>query len=106
MSLPVDAHLPDRVPHRLPVGSTYVVEGYGGENGGLRVIARYLLLPNGQRINVPAELSKLAPELSKPARPARRRTLAARGKRHTKRSQTAGRPASKRKKFAGRRGTA
>jgi len=106
MSFPVNPELPDRVPQRLPVGSSYVVEGFGGEDGNLRVIARYLLLPNGRRINVPAELSKLAPELSKPARPARRRTLAVRRKSHTKRSDAKSGSATQRKKFARRRGTA
>jgi hypothetical protein len=50
-----------RLPERFPVGATYVVEGFGGGNGDLRVIARYVVLPGGQRINVPAELSVPAP---------------------------------------------
>ena len=54
-------HLPNRVPRRLPIGARYVVEGYGGAEGNLRVIARYLLLPDGQRINVPPDLSRAAP---------------------------------------------
>jgi hypothetical protein len=45
--------LPGRVPRRFPVGTTYVVEGYGGEQGHLRVISRYVVLPGGHRINVP-----------------------------------------------------
>jgi hypothetical protein len=61
MNLPMD-HLSRRVPRRLPIGAKYVVEGYGGEQGNLRVIARYLLLPDGHRINVP-------PDLSRPASP-------------------------------------
>ena len=39
-----------RLPHRFPVGATYVVEGYGGEEGHLRALRR---LPGGRRINVP-----------------------------------------------------
>ena len=35
----------------------YVVEGYGGEEGNLRVTARYVVLPGGQRINVPAGIA-------------------------------------------------
>jgi hypothetical protein len=41
-----------RLPRRFPVGAKYVVEGYGGAEGQLRVIARYVVLPGGQRINV------------------------------------------------------
>jgi hypothetical protein len=48
---------PTRLPTRFPVGATYVVEGYGGEEGNFRVIARYVVLPGGRRINVPADLS-------------------------------------------------
>jgi hypothetical protein len=38
--------LPKHLPRRFPVGATYVVdEGYGGEDGDLRVISRYVVLP-------------------------------------------------------------
>ena len=47
-----------QLPRRFPVGATYVVEGFGGGEGDLRVIARYVVLPSGQRIHVPAILSK------------------------------------------------
>jgi hypothetical protein len=54
-------HMVSRLPER-PVGATYVVEGFGGEEGNFRVIARYIVLPGGHRINVPADLSSpLAP---------------------------------------------
>ena len=33
------------LPRRFPVGAKYVVEGYGGEKGNLRLIARYVVLP-------------------------------------------------------------
>jgi hypothetical protein len=46
-----------RLPKRFPVGSTYVVEGHGGEDGHLRVFSRYVVLPNGQRINLGADLA-------------------------------------------------
>ena len=55
MGLPID-HLSSRLPRRFPVGAKYVVEGYGGDVGNLRVIARYVVLPGGRRINVPADL--------------------------------------------------
>jgi hypothetical protein len=44
-----------RLPKRFPVGTTYVVEGRGGEDGKLRVFSRYVVLPNGQRINLGAD---------------------------------------------------
>jgi hypothetical protein len=46
------SHKPTRLPKRLPIGTTYVVEGRGGENGDLRVFSRYLVLPGGERINL------------------------------------------------------
>jgi hypothetical protein len=57
MGLPID-RLSSRLPRRFPVGAKYVVEGYGGEEGNLRLIARYVVLPGGRRINVPADLSQ------------------------------------------------
>jgi hypothetical protein len=41
-----------RLPKRFPVGSTFVVEGCGVEDGHLRVFSRYVVLPGGRRINV------------------------------------------------------
>ncbi len=51
-----------KLPQRLPVGSTYVIEGYGGEKGALRVTSRYLVLPGGRRIDVSA-MSTRSPAL-------------------------------------------
>jgi hypothetical protein len=45
----------DRLPKSFPVGARYVVEGRGGETGDLRVFSRYVVLPNGQRINLAAD---------------------------------------------------
>jgi hypothetical protein len=42
------------LPKRFPIGTTYVVEGSGGENGHLRVFSRYVVLPGGQRIDLGA----------------------------------------------------
>ena len=60
MNLPVNG-LPKRLPHRFPVGATYVVEGYGGEDGDLRVISRYVVLPSGRRIDVPGAVRPPVP---------------------------------------------
>jgi len=81
MGLPID-RLSSRLPRRFPVGARYVVEGYGGEKGNLRVIARYVVLPRGRPINIPAA------NLSRPASP---RPLAFRRSSNPKRSQTKGR---------------
>lgn len=87
------------VPRRLPVGATYVVEGFGGGEGKLRVIARYLLLPDGNRINVPVDVSR-------PTSVRAPRTQAARRPSHAKRSQPKRRSRRVREKFSARRGTA
>ena len=49
-------HKPNRLPTRFPVGTTYVVEGSGGEHGELRVFSRYVVLPGGRRINLADDL--------------------------------------------------
>ena len=54
MRLPIDRQSAP-LPKRFPVGARYVVEGRGGENGHLRVVSRYVVLPGGQRINVPSD---------------------------------------------------
>jgi hypothetical protein len=86
--------LQDRLPRRFPVGATYVVEEYGGDDGDLRVIARYIVLPGGRRIDVPVDVSLPAP-----------RALAFRRPATAKRSQAKGRSARSRKKITRRRGT-
>jgi len=58
MRLPVDRQF-SPLPKRFPVGARYVVEGRGGEDGHLRVVSRYVVLPGGQRINVPSDLGQL-----------------------------------------------
>ena len=94
MSMPT-SHVVSRLPERLPVGATYVVEGFGGEEGNFRVIARYIMLPGGHRINVPADL--LSPQAP--------RAVAFRRRASTKKSQPKTRAASRSKKIAARRGT-
>ncbi len=95
MDLPL-GRLQGRLPQRFPVGASYVVEGYGGDDGDLRVIARYVVLPGGRRINVPADAAPTALR----AIAFRRRSA------NAKRSQAKKHSAHRRKKFARRRGTA
>ena len=53
----------------LPVGATYVVEGHGGEDGDLQVSSRYVVLPTGHRINVPADFEQSSsPRMAPPRR--------------------------------------
>jgi len=91
MGLPIN-RLPHRLPRRFPIGATFVLEGYGGGEGNLRVIARYVVLPDGQRINVPAFSLQSLP-----------RALAFRRRPGSKRSAKARTEAAK--KYPGRRGT-
>src|SRR3984893_2789091 len=75
MRLPVDRQS-NPLPKRFPVGARYVVEGRGGEDGHLRVVSRYVVLPGGQRINVPSDPGQ-PPGLSAHApRPKRARSRA------------------------------
>jgi hypothetical protein len=89
------SHMVSRLPERLPVGATYVVEGFGGDEGNFRVIARYIVLPGGHRINVPADVSS----------PPAPRAVAFRRRASTKKSEPKTRTASRTKKIARRRGT-
>jgi hypothetical protein len=85
---------PTRLPRRFPVGAKYVVEGYGGEEGNFRVIARYVVLPGGRRINVPPDISAPQP-----------RALAFRRRTNAKQSAPKSQPVRNDKKIAARRGT-
>jgi hypothetical protein len=78
------------LPNRLPVGASYVVEGRSGKNGRFQVSSRYVVLPGGRRINVPADFGQ-AGALPRP-----------RASRTTRRVEIA-RPAAK--KVLGRTGT-
>ncbi len=83
-----------RLPQQFPIGATYVVEGYGGETGNLRVISRYVVLPDGRRINVPADMGL----------PVTPRRLARRRNRLQRKAKS--RASGARKKFLARTGTA
>jgi hypothetical protein len=41
-----------RLPSRLPVGTKFVVEGEDAADGGVRIVARYLVYPDGTRLNL------------------------------------------------------
>jgi hypothetical protein len=91
-------HKANRLPKRFPVGTTYVVEGRGGEDGDLRVFSRYVVLPDGQRINLGADLGG-----STASRARRART---RGDTQAQKTQSSGkRPATRSKKILANGGT-
>ena len=60
MSVSTDCHIRN-LPKRLPAGTVYVVEGCGGHHGKLRVSSRYVVMPSGQRVEIPAELDRTQP---------------------------------------------
>jgi hypothetical protein len=72
-----------RLPDRFPVGSKYVVEGCGGGDGNLRVFSRYIVMPDGRRIDLPTDF----------ARPTRQRTRFRRHRDSQPNARPAGRPA-------------
>jgi hypothetical protein len=41
-----------RLPNRVPVGTRYVIEGEPGQEGELNIISRYLVFPDGTRLNL------------------------------------------------------
>jgi hypothetical protein len=45
---------PADLPSRFPVGTRYVVEGEDGKDGALRIVARYLIYPDGTRVDLTA----------------------------------------------------
>jgi hypothetical protein len=47
----------DRLPSRFPVGTRYVIEGRGGDDGRLRIHLRYLEFPDGRHVDLPIDLA-------------------------------------------------
>jgi hypothetical protein len=41
-----------KLPARFPVGTRYIIEGKPGTAGKLRVVTRYVLMPNGVRYDL------------------------------------------------------
>ncbi len=41
-----------RLPSRFPVGTHYIVEGEPAASGRLRIVARYVIMPNGKRYDL------------------------------------------------------
>ena len=70
-----DSHNPRGLPKKFPIGTTYVVEGRGGEAGALQVYSRYVVLPGGKRINLvdDSKAKAAGPASPHPRRPGRAR---------------------------------
>lgn len=41
-----------RLPSRFPTGTRFVVEGEDAAGGRMRIVARYLVYPDGTRVNL------------------------------------------------------
>jgi hypothetical protein len=52
--------LQPRLPSRFPVGTRYILEGEPGIGGKLRIVSRYVVMPNGRRYDLmtPAERAR------------------------------------------------
>jgi hypothetical protein len=93
------------LPKRFPVGAKYVIEVRpGGEPADSRVLSRYVELPGGRRINVPADLNRSPSPRALPAQ----RLAAKPPAKHAKVATAAGggpRKLAGPRKFAARAGT-
>lgn len=96
MHLPA-SRSPSELPKQFPIGTTYVVEGRGGEHGSLRVFSRYVVLPGGQRINLTDDSTA---NLVRPSSPRTRRQRARTGSRTLRKA-----PVARTKKIAASAGT-
>jgi hypothetical protein len=61
-----------RLPKHFPAGTVYVVEGCGGQHGRLEVSSRYVVMPSGQRLEIPMEFGNPVPMRSRHGRRLRR----------------------------------
>ncbi|EJW13042.1 hypothetical protein A33M_0868 [Rhodovulum sp. PH10] len=50
---PKDGDAAAALPRRFPVGTRLVVEGEPDPHGVLRIVQRYLVMPNGRRFDLP-----------------------------------------------------
>lgn len=48
-----------RLPSRFPAGTKFVVEGEDAADGGTRIVARYLVYPDGRQVNLLAGAPRL-----------------------------------------------
>jgi len=48
-----------RLPSRFPAGTKFVVEGEDAAHGGVRIVKRYLVYPDGRQVNLLAVAPRL-----------------------------------------------
>ena len=60
MGLPRD-HQCRPLPKQFPAGTVYVVEGRSGQYGQFRVFSRYIVMPSGRKLEIPADQDKAHP---------------------------------------------
>jgi hypothetical protein len=60
MSLPSGRQC-NRLPKHFPAGTVYVVEGCGGQYGRLRISSRYIVMPSGRKLEIPADFDRVSP---------------------------------------------
>ena len=57
-----------RIPKRVPVGTKYIIEGKSRGPGQVQVFSRYLVFPDGRRLELPADRPPAAsPRRRRPA---------------------------------------
>lgn len=52
---------PYSLPRDFPVGTRYVVEGSPGADGETRILSRYILFPDGRRVDLPTRTPIVLP---------------------------------------------
>jgi hypothetical protein len=68
----------NRLPSRCPVGTRYVIEGKPNQHGELQITSRYVVLPNGTKLDLrvdgadPAAPRRVRVRRTRVARAARR----------------------------------
>jgi hypothetical protein len=69
----------NRLPSRFPVGTRYVIEGQPNQQGELQITSRYVVLPNGTKLELRVDGSD--PEGARRVRVRRTRSYATRATR-------------------------
>jgi hypothetical protein len=69
-----------RLPRRIPAGTKFVVEGEDTADGRLRIVARYLVYPDGTQLNVLAGSPRVYGRRDRPKVTARRHRRAGSGR--------------------------
>lgn len=100
------SHAYDSLPRRIPEGTRYIVEGEPVP-GGSRITAAYLIFPNGQRIDLPADSTRImtcaCASVARPGQPRRAKKTAHGQKKRSLTNVVRKAPAAARKRAAAAR---